>query len=77
MSITGTTVTHHQRWIEWEGADNTRDLGGLAAADGGRTRFGTLLRAGGVSRGEKYNRISVRLRSRGKSPRRGKTASFA
>jgi len=46
LSITGTTVTHHQRWIELEGADNTRDLGGLAAVDGGRTRFGRLLRAG-------------------------------
>ena len=45
MSITGTTVTHHQRWIELEGADNTRDLGGLPAG-GGRTRFGRLLRAG-------------------------------
>ena len=46
MSITGATVTHSRRWIELEGADNTRDLGGLAVADGGRTRFGRLLRAG-------------------------------
>src|SRR5260370_11910357 len=29
-----------------EGADNTRDLGGLAVARGGRTRFRRLLRAG-------------------------------
>jgi len=40
VSITGTTVTHNQRWIELAGADNTRDLGGLATDDGGRTRFG-------------------------------------
>lgn len=46
MSITGTTVTHSERWIELEGADNTRDLGGLAVAGGGRTRFRRLLRAG-------------------------------
>jgi protein tyrosine/serine phosphatase len=46
LSITGTTVTHSERWIELEGADNTRDLGGLAVADGGRTRFRRLLRAG-------------------------------
>lgn len=46
MSITGTTVNHNQRWIELAGADNTRDLGGLAVAGGGRTRFGRLLRAG-------------------------------
>ena len=46
MSISGTTVTHSQRWIELEGADNTRDLGGLAVAGGGRTRFRRLLRAG-------------------------------
>jgi len=46
VSITGTTVTHNQRWIELAGADNTRDLGGLATDDGGRTRFGRLLRAG-------------------------------
>jgi protein-tyrosine phosphatase len=46
LNMTGTTVTNYQRWIELEGADNTRDLGGLAVADGGRTRFGRLLRAG-------------------------------
>jgi protein tyrosine/serine phosphatase len=39
-------VTHSQRWVELEGADNTRDLGGLAVAGGGYTRFGRLLRAG-------------------------------
>jgi protein-tyrosine phosphatase len=42
----GTPVTDYQRWIELRGADNTRDLGGLAVADGGYTRSGRLLRAG-------------------------------
>lgn len=46
MSVTGTTVTDNQRWIELAGADNTRDLGGLPVAGGGRTRFRRLLRAG-------------------------------
>ena len=46
MSIIGSAVDHDQRWIELEGADNTRDLGGLAVTDGGYTRFGRLLRAG-------------------------------
>jgi hypothetical protein len=46
LSITGTTVTHNQRWIDLEGADNTRDLGGLAVAGGRRIRFRRLLRAG-------------------------------
>jgi protein-tyrosine phosphatase len=41
-----TAVTHNQRWIELEGADNTRDLGGLPVTEGGYTRFGRLLRAG-------------------------------
>jgi protein-tyrosine phosphatase len=44
--MTETTLTHNQRWIELEGADNTRDLGGLPVADGRYTRFGRLLRAG-------------------------------
>jgi protein-tyrosine phosphatase len=44
--MTGTTVADNQRWIDLEGADNTRDLGGLAVAGGGRTRFRKLLRAG-------------------------------
>jgi protein-tyrosine phosphatase len=44
--MTETAVTHNQRWIELDGADNTRDLGGLPVADGGYTRFGRLLRAG-------------------------------
>jgi protein-tyrosine phosphatase len=35
-----------RRWIELDGADNIRDLGGLAVAGGGRTRLGRLLRSG-------------------------------
>jgi protein-tyrosine phosphatase len=46
LSTIETAVTHHQRWIELEGADNTRDLGGLAVVGGGCTRFRRLLRAG-------------------------------
>lgn len=33
------------RWIELAGAVNVRDLGGLPTQDGGRTRFGRMLRA--------------------------------
>lgn len=33
------------RWIELEGAVNARDLGGLATTDGGRTRFGRIVRS--------------------------------
>lgn len=32
------------RWIELEGVENVRDLGGLPLRDGGRTAFGRLLR---------------------------------
>ncbi|HEY9414526.1 MAG TPA: tyrosine-protein phosphatase [Pseudonocardia sp.] len=32
------------RWIELEGVENVRDLGGLPLAGGGSTRFGQLLR---------------------------------
>lgn len=46
MSVIETEVNHHQRWVELEGADNTRDLGGLAVAGGGHTRFRRVLRAG-------------------------------
>lgn len=45
MSTTETAVPCAQRWIDLDGADNMRDLGGLPAA-GGRTRFGRLLRSG-------------------------------
>jgi protein tyrosine/serine phosphatase len=33
-------------WLDLEGADNVRDLGGLPVTDGGRTRYGVLLRSG-------------------------------
>lgn len=33
------------RHLRWEGCFNARDLGGLAAAGGGRTRWGALVRA--------------------------------
>jgi protein-tyrosine phosphatase len=33
------------RWIELDGAVNVRDLGGLATAGGGTTRFGRVLRS--------------------------------
>ena len=46
MSMAGAAIADEQRWIELEGADNTRDLGGLAVLGGGRTRFGRLVRAG-------------------------------
>ena len=35
-----------QRWIDLDGADNMRDLGGLPVAGGGRTRSDLLLRSG-------------------------------
>jgi protein tyrosine/serine phosphatase len=34
------------RWIDLDGADNIRDMGGLSVTGGGRTRFGRLLRSG-------------------------------
>jgi protein-tyrosine phosphatase len=37
--------TSGTRWIDLQGADNVRDLGGLPVASGGRTRFGRLVRA--------------------------------
>ena len=33
------------RTLDWEGCVNVRDLGGVALADGGETRYGTLFRA--------------------------------
>lgn len=35
-----------QRWIDLDGADNMRDLGGLQVTGGGLTRFDLLLRSG-------------------------------
>jgi hypothetical protein len=33
------------RWVPLEGVENVRDLGGLPLREGGRTRYGSLLRA--------------------------------
>ncbi|MFN2137256.1 MAG: tyrosine-protein phosphatase [Candidatus Promineifilaceae bacterium] len=38
------------RHLNWEGCYNIRDLGGLPLADGGQTRFGTLVRADHLGR---------------------------
>jgi len=38
------------RALEWEGCLNVRDLGGVALAGGGETRYGTLIRADNVRR---------------------------
>jgi protein-tyrosine phosphatase len=46
LSMTETIAPEEQRWIDLDGADNVRDLGGLPATDGGRTRFRRLLRSG-------------------------------
>jgi protein-tyrosine phosphatase len=40
------TAAPEGRWIDLDGADNIRDLGGLEVTGGGRTRFGRLLRSG-------------------------------
>lgn len=46
MTVTETRMPGDQRWIDLEGADNMRDLGGLEVTGGGRTRFDRLLRSG-------------------------------
>jgi protein-tyrosine phosphatase len=38
------------RHLEWDGALNVRDLGGVALEDGGETRFGRLVRADNIGR---------------------------
>jgi protein tyrosine/serine phosphatase len=38
------------RHLEWEGILNVRDLGGVALADGGETRYGALVRADNIRR---------------------------
>lgn len=38
------------RHLNWDGCFNIRDLGGLRAAGGARTRFGTIVRADEVTR---------------------------
>lgn len=40
-----TQVTRSDRWLRLQGADNVRDLGGLPLRDGGRTRYGQILRS--------------------------------
>lgn len=37
--------TELDRWVQLDGLDNVRDAGGLPLRDGGRTRFGELLRS--------------------------------
>lgn len=37
--------TGPDRWVQLDGLDNVRDAGGLPLRDGGRTRFGELLRS--------------------------------
>ena len=39
------TSTRTGRWVRLDGTTNTRDLGGLPTADGGRTRTGVVLRS--------------------------------
>ena len=36
------------RDLTWDGCLNVRDLGGLPTADGGETRFGSVIRADSV-----------------------------
>lgn len=43
------TFNDYQRRLELEGAPNVRDLGGYPTRNGGRTRWGRLLRAGRLS----------------------------
>jgi len=38
------------RTLEWDGCLNVRDLGGVALADGGETRYGALVRADNIRR---------------------------
>jgi protein tyrosine/serine phosphatase len=38
------------RLLEWEGCLNVRDLGGVAVAGGGETRYGVLIRADNIRR---------------------------
>src|SRR5262245_42739503 len=40
----------HRRSLSWSGCYNVRDLGGLAVAPAGRTRFRTIVRADNVCR---------------------------
>ena len=44
-AVQETVETEPHRWVRLEGLDNVRDVGGLPLRDGGRTRFGELLRS--------------------------------
>ena len=44
-AVQETVETEPQRWVQFEGLDNVRDIGGLPLRDGGATRFGQLLRS--------------------------------
>jgi protein-tyrosine phosphatase len=44
-AVQQTVETEPQRWVEMEGLDNVRDVGGLPLDGGGTTRFGELLRS--------------------------------
>jgi protein-tyrosine phosphatase len=46
VTIADPPLPDERRWIDLDGADNLRDLGGLPASGGGRTRFRRLLRSG-------------------------------
>jgi protein-tyrosine phosphatase len=41
---------HDDRHLDWEGCSNVRDLGGMLAAGGRRTRRGALVRADALDR---------------------------
>ena len=43
-------IDHQPRILRLDGARNVRDLGGLPTGGGGTTRFGTVIRADGLSR---------------------------
>ena len=47
MSV-GSTEPELNRHLEWEGALNVRDLGGIALEGGGETRYGSLVRADNI-----------------------------
>ena len=47
--------------VDWEGCLNGRDLGGLPAADGQRTRDGALFRSDSHSRLTSAGAAAVRL----------------
>jgi protein-tyrosine phosphatase len=44
-AVQETVESEPDRWVRFEGLDNVRDVGGLPLRDGGRTRFGQVLRS--------------------------------